>query len=53
MAGTVFLLVAGSLANRYKKLRADLEEVQLSFRAFGAAARAAPPEEGEPEGEPS
>ena len=37
VGGTVFILVAGSLANRYKRLQADLLEVQTSFRAIGSS----------------
>ena len=36
VGGTVFMLVAGSLATRFKKLQPDLQEVQASFRAIGS-----------------
>jgi len=39
--GTVFILVAGSLATRFKKVVTELTEVQQSFRAFQNAARGA------------
>ena len=38
VGGTVYILVAGSLATRWKKLEADLKEIQMSFRAIGAPA---------------
>jgi hypothetical protein len=38
VGGTVFILVAGSLATRYKKLLPELESVQQSFRAIGSQA---------------
>ena len=38
VGGTVFILVAGSLATRWKKLQPELSEVQASFRAIGAGA---------------
>ena len=41
VGGTCFILVAGSLATRYKKLLPELEEVQTSFRAIASRAVAA------------
>ena len=41
--GTVFILVAGSLANRFKKLQPELADVQQSFRAIASTARRAAP----------
>lgn len=42
LGGSVFVMVAGSLGTRYKTAASDLQEVQESFRAYGAtAARAA------------
>ena len=38
VGGTCFILVAGSLATRYKKLKPELEEVQTSFRAIASRA---------------
>ena len=38
VGGTVFILVAGSLATRFKKVKPDLEEIQESFRATASAA---------------
>ena len=38
VGGSVFMLVAGSLATRYKKLQPDLQEVQGSFRVIGGGA---------------
>ena len=40
VGGTVFMIVAGSLATRFKKLKPDLLEIQTSFRAIGRAAPA-------------
>ena len=42
VGGTVFMIVAGALATRYKKMQPDLLEVQQSFRAIGRAAAPAP-----------
>lgn len=36
VGGSVFVLVTGSLANRYKQLQPDLLAVQESFRAIGS-----------------
>ena len=35
VGGSVFLLAAGSLATRYKKVEPDLLAIQDSFRVFG------------------
>jgi hypothetical protein len=43
VGGTVFICVAGSLANRYKTLQPELASIQQSFRALGNAARASSP----------
>jgi len=39
VGGTVFMLVAGSLATRWKKLQPDLDEVQASFRVIGGTTK--------------
>jgi len=36
VGGTVFILVAGALNTRFKKLQPELQEIQASFRAIGA-----------------
>ena len=35
VGGTIFILVAGALNTRFKKLQPELQEIQSSFRAIG------------------
>ena len=37
VGGTVFMLVSGSLATRYKTMKDELRDMQVSFRAIGSA----------------
>ena len=41
VGGSVFVLVTGSLATRYKQLQPELQAVQESFRAIGRSNRPA------------